>query len=131
MNTPSYYIPDTNPDQYPNQYYNNKCVSRQTIDRMISQGAPQAQIDHAQRTMNSLDANDVAHHRNYINNYNPGDQWRHVNNLVMHTESYRYGHSGPSSVEGIARQLGSNGQQITSAVPFNVPPQLQPYFKFQ
>lgn len=81
-------------------------ISQQTIDNMISQGAPPEQIDHAKNTMNSPDANDVVHHRNYIKTYNSNDQWRHVNNWIMHAGSYQYGATGSSSVNGIAHQLG-------------------------
>ncbi|EFA82189.1 hypothetical protein PPL_04611 [Heterostelium album PN500] len=97
---------------------------------MKRNNAPPESIKHAVETQNSGEPEDVRFHREYIKKYNKDDQWKDVNNFVLHPTSYRFG-SGGSSRESIGEMLSTLGHPIymgPSATDYG--PHIQPYVYF-
>lgn len=107
-----------------------RCVSHKTIENMESGGAPQAHIDYARQTQNSMDPRDVVFHRKYIKDYNPQDPWREPNNFVLHPLDYKFG-KGNSSPEYIGGMLGTLPDPVHMSCPeTELHPAIQPYVVF-
>jgi len=116
---------------YRSQHSLKCCVSSQTIDNMQQQGAPSDLIEFAKNTQNSMDANNVARHRDLIKQYNPSDPWKTSNDFVMHPANYRFGQTGNTSPEYIARMLGTLNQPVQIyGPPINLPLVMLPHIVF-
>ena len=106
------------------------CVSSKTIRKMEEKGAPEEHIAHAKATQYSMDANEVAFHRAYIQQYNRADPWREPNNWVMHPTNYQFG-GGHRSPQYIGQMLGTLGQPVVIYGPaFTLHPSMQPHVVF-
>lgn len=107
------------------------CVSDKTISSMKARGASKQDITYAQETQYSMDANDVARHRAYINQYNRGDPWREPNNFIMHPDSYQFG-SGHRSPQYIGQMFSTLpvGAVNIAGPQFHLHPQISPYVYF-
>lgn len=107
-------------------------LSSKTISRMERKGASNEDIAYAKQTQFSMDANDVARHRGYINQYNGYDPWREPNNFMLHPSNYQFGTSGHTSPQFIGGMLSTLpiGSVNINGPQFYVHPSMSPYVYF-
>lgn len=106
-------------------------LSAETIKKMKTGGASQAEISYAKKTKDSMNTMDLARHRAFIKQYNPHDPWRNANNFVMHPTDYAFGPYGPTSPQAIGGMLSQLPGPVYIAGPsFSLPGAISPYVVF-
>lgn len=124
----SYYVP--NQRESTSSWMDSRCLSNRTIENMRRGGASDKDIQFAVDTQWSTDARDVARHREYIVDYNPGDPWREPNNFILHPASYEFG-SGRRSEQFIGDMFSQLPAPVVIHGPaFALHPALAPHVVF-